>query len=147
MYICRQLHFSFNCSIKSMPILPFLFFSKYSVVTKVALYINTEIESLCLMTKQFFWFLLWSYLLLFSHQVVSDSYGPIDCSHQAALSVGFPRYWNGLLFPTPGNSPTQGLNPCLSVSCIVGGFFTTEPWRKSLIILHKLNTSVPYRHH
>ena len=31
---------------------------------------------------------------------------------QASLSVGFPRqeYWSGLLLPTPGDLPIQGLN-------------------------------------
>ena len=37
--------------------------------------------------------------------------GPMDCSLQAPLSLGFSRqaYWSGLLFPIP----TQGLNPGL----------------------------------
>ena len=31
---------------------------------------------------------------------------PVDCSHQAPLSMGFPRqeYWSGLLFPSLGES-------------------------------------------
>ena len=35
--------------------------------------------------------------------------------HQASLSMGFSRqeYWSGLPFPSPGNFPTQGLNPGL----------------------------------
>ena len=34
---------------------------------------------------------------------------------QAPLSMGFSRqeYWNGLLFPSLGDFPTQGLNLCL----------------------------------
>ena len=29
---------------------------------------------------------------------------PLDCTHQASLSMGFPRqeYWSGLPFPSPG---------------------------------------------
>ena len=36
---------------------------------------------------------------------------PMDYS-QAPLSIGFSRqeYWSGLLFPPPGDLPTQGLN-------------------------------------
>ena len=34
-------------------------------------------------------------------------------AHQAPLSMGFPRqeYWSGLLFPSPGNLPNQGIEP------------------------------------
>ena len=35
-------------------------------------------------------------------------------AHQAPLSMGFSRYWSGLLCPPPGIFPTQGSNPCLS---------------------------------
>ena len=48
-----------------------------------------------------------------SCSVVSDSLesDPIDCSHQAALSMGFPRqeYWSGLPFPSPGDLPDTGI--------------------------------------
>ena len=35
--------------------------------------------------------------------VVSDSCNPIDCAHQAPLSMGFSRqeHWSGLPFPSP----------------------------------------------
>ena len=35
--------------------------------------------------------------------------------HCGPLSLGFPGqgYWSGLLFPSPGDLPDQGLNPCL----------------------------------
>ena len=40
---------------------------------------------------------------------------PWTVACQAPLSVGFSRreYWSGLLFPSPGILPTQGLNPSL----------------------------------
>ena len=41
---------------------------------------------------------------------------PIDYSHQAPLSMGFPRqeYWSGLPFPSPGALPNPGIKPtCL----------------------------------
>ncbi|XDB60043.1 hypothetical protein AB1E18_013426 [Capra hircus] len=46
---------------------------------------------------------------------------------QAPLSIGFPRpeYWSGLPFPSPEDLPNPG------ISCIAGGFFTTEPPGKS----------------
>ena len=38
---------------------------------------------------------------------------PMDCSPQAALSMGFSRqeYWNGLPFPSPGDLPDPGIEP------------------------------------
>ena len=52
-------------------------------------------------------------------------------AHQAPLSRGFPRqgYWSGLLFPSPGGLPwpkDQTRFSCC-ISCIAGGYFTTEP--------------------
>ena len=49
----------------------------------------------------------------FSHQVVSDSFDPMDCSCLALLSVGFSRqeYWSGLPFPSPGDLPDLGTEP------------------------------------
>ena len=40
---------------------------------------------------------------------------PWIVAHQAALSMEFsrPEYWSGLLFPSPGDLPTQGSNPGL----------------------------------
>ena len=48
--------------------------------------------------------------------VKSLSRDPMDCiAYQAPLSMGFSRqeYWSGLPFPSPGQLPTQGLNPGL----------------------------------
>ena len=49
-------------------------------------------------------------LLLFSHQVMSDSFATPG-THRAPLSMGFPRqeYWSGLPFPSPGNLPYPGI--------------------------------------
>ena len=35
---------------------------------------------------------------------------------QGPLSMGFPRqeYWSGLPFPTPGDLPNSGIEPCIS---------------------------------
>ena len=60
--------------------------------------------------------------MLFNCSVVSNSFTtPWTLAYQAPLSMGFPRqeYQSGLPFPPPGDR-TQ-------VSCIAGGFFTTEP--------------------
>ena len=50
-------------------------------------------------------------------------------AHQASLSLGFSRqeYWSGLPCIPPGYLPDPGIEPGSPVSCIVGGFFTTEP--------------------
>ena len=52
-------------------------------------------------------------LLLFSCKAVSDSCNPMDCSHRAPLSMGFPRrdYWTGLPFPPPWHLPAPGMEP------------------------------------
>ena len=44
---------------------------------------------------------------------MSDSCDPMDCSHQAPLSMGFSRqkYWNRLPFPFPGDLPDPGIEP------------------------------------
>ena len=53
-------------------------------------------------------------LLLFSCQVISDSYmNPWTVARQVPLFMGFPRqeYWNGLPFPSPGDLPDPGIEP------------------------------------
>ena len=53
-------------------------------------------------------------------------------AHQASPSMGFPRqeYWNGLLFPSPGDLPHPGIE--LMSPPLTGRFFTSElpekPW-------------------
>ena len=38
---------------------------------------------------------------------------PMDCNHQAPLSIGFSRqkYWRGLPFPLPRDLPDPGIEP------------------------------------
>ena len=47
----------------------------------------------------------------FSHVQLFATPWTVTC--QASLSMGFPRqeYWNGLLFPTPGNLSNPGIKP------------------------------------
>ena len=51
---------------------------------------------------------------------------PGTAARQAPLSMEFarPEYWSGLLFPSPESSR---LRDRTGVSCLAGGFFTTEP--------------------
>ena len=51
----------------------------------------------------------------------------VTLARQAPLSMELSRqkYWSGLPFPTPGNFPTQEMEPVSSA--LTGGFFTTEP--------------------
>ena len=46
---------------------------------------------------------------------------------QGPLSMGFfqAEYWNGLLFPPPGDLPNTGIEP--TSPALTGVFFTTEP--------------------
>ena len=57
---------------------------------------------------------------------------PGTAACQAPLSMGFPsqEYWNGLLFPSPGDLPYLGTQPVSPA--LAGGFFTTEPAGKFL---------------
>ena len=50
------------------------------------------------------------------------------------------EYWNGLLFPSPGNLPDPGIKPrspvLQAVSCIAGRFFTNKlPGKPQLSII------------
>ena len=68
-------------------------------------------------------------LLLFSHQVMSDSFAiPWTVECQTLLPMGFPRqeYWSGLSFLSPVDLSDPGINPALSPA-LAGRFFTTEP--------------------
>ena len=49
-------------------------------------------------------------LVSLSHPTFCD---PMDCSHQAPLSMGFLRqeYWSGLPCPPPGDLPNPGIKP------------------------------------
>ena len=51
---------------------------------------------------------------------------PVDCNHQASLSMGFPReeYWSGLPFPFPGDLPHPGIEP--TSPALADRFLTTE---------------------
>ena len=56
---------------------------------------------------------------------------PWTIAHQAPRSMGFSRqeYWSGLLFPSPGDLPNPGIEPC---PALAGGFFTTSTtWEAS----------------
>ena len=46
-------------------------------------------------------------------QSCSTFLDPVDCAHQAPLSMGFFRqeYWSGLPFPSPGDLPNPGIKP------------------------------------
>ena len=68
------------------------------------------------------------HLLWFSHQAVSDSLQPhgLYSSSGSSVQEDFPRQiFLGLPFSSPGNVPTQGLNPHLLA--LAGRFFITEP--------------------
>ena len=53
----------------------------------------------------------------------------------APLSMEFFRqeYWSGLPFPSPGDLPTQGLNPHL---LLAGALFTITPPGKPLAVVY-----------
>ena len=59
-----------------------------------------------------------SLLLLFSHEIMSDSCDPLNCGlpGSSGISQGLPRqeYWSGLSFPTPGDFYNPGIKPALA---------------------------------
>ena len=75
-------------------------------------------------------------LLLFSHEIVSDSFETLwTVACQASLSMGFPRqeYWSGLPFSSPGDLPDLGSWP--TPLELAGKSFTTESSGKPLSML------------
>ena len=78
-------------------------------------------------------------LLLFSHSVVSNSFGtPWTVAYQAPMSVRFPKqeYWSGLPFPSLGDLPDTGIKP--TSPTLEGRFFTGEPPGKPIWLLRYL---------
>jgi len=61
-------------------------------------------------------------------------------THQAPLSMGFPRqeYWSGLPFPIPGDLPDPGIKS--TFPALAGRFFTTEPPGSTL--LHTMHSFI-----
>ena len=63
---------------------------------------------------------------------MSNSLQPLDyrlcypITHQALLSLGFPRqeYWSGLPYALPRDLSNPGIEP--TSPALAGGFFTTE---------------------
>ena len=65
------------------------------------------------------------YMCAQSYPTLSD---PMNCTHQALLSVEFSikKYWSRLPFPPPGDLPDPGIKPVSLVSpALIGGFFAT----------------------
>ena len=63
---------------------------------------------------------------------------PMDCGHQALLSLGFPRqeYWSGLPCPSLGDLLDPGIEPVsLRSPALAGGFFTTGATREAPLTL------------
>ena len=65
---------------------------------------------------------------------MSNPATPWTIAHQASLSMGFPRqrYWSELSFPSTEDLPDPG-NELMSPT-LAGGFFTTEPLGKPLLM-------------
>ena len=68
---------------------------------------------------------------------MSDSVTPWTISHQAPLSMGFPRqeYWSGFPFPPPEDLLDPGIEPVsLESPALAGGFFATAPLENPVTI-------------
>ena len=70
--------------------------------------------------------------------VMPDSLQPYGLEPaMSPLSMDFSRqeFWNGLPFPTPADLPSPGIKPKFpTVPTLAGGFLTTAPPRKHLMI-------------
>ena len=55
---------------------------------------------------------------------------PMDCSHQAPLSMAFSRqeHWRGLPFSPPGDLPNPGIEPVTLVSPACRFFTASATW-------------------
>ena len=74
--------------------------------------------------------------MLFGRYVVSDPFhDPMECSHQAPLSIKFPRqkYWSGFPVPSPGDLPDPRIK--LLSPALVG---------RSLLLSHQGNCLMRY---
>ena len=81
----------------------------------------------------FYWGCCIWFLLKSIYRVCAQSISPVQLyatprtvASQAPLSMGFPKqeYWSGLPFPSSGGSFQP--RDQTQVSCIAGGFFTSE---------------------
>ena len=76
-------------------------------------------------------FLVWALCVhLWSLQSCQTLCNPMDCAHQAPLSMGFSRqqYWSGLTCTPPGHLPDPGIEPTSLMSpTLAGGCLTTAP--------------------
>ena len=64
---------------------------------------------------------------------------PWTVAHQVPPSIGFFRqeYWNGLLFPSPGDLPNPGIEP--RSPALRADVLTSEPPGKCLVLWFKIN--------
>ena len=72
---------------------------------------------------------------------------PWTVARQAPLCMEFSRqeYCSGLPCPSPGDLPHPGIKPMSLVSsALAGGFFTTLPPGKSLVLLYVLLINLMY---
>ena len=63
---------------------------------------------------------------------------PMDCAHQAPLSMGFSKqaYWSGLPFHSPGDLPNPGIEPTSLMSPEDGTKQLEERWQRWLLENH-----------
>ena len=66
---------------------------------------------------------------------------PWAIDHQSPLFMGFPiqENWSGLPFPSSGDLPNPGVKPESPEIPALHGFFTAEPWGKTLLCLTDCN--------
>ena len=91
----------------------------------------------------------------FSHVCLFATLWSVD--RQAPLSIGFSRqeYWSGLPCHSPGNLPSQGIEPASLMSpALAGRFFTTSatweaPFKPWAVLSHSVvsDSATPWEGH
>ena len=98
-------------------------FSCKEVIVDIILGCSEMFLGVLLCTNIFFSGCWW-----YSHQVVSDSWDPMDCSRQAPPSMARILEWVTISFSRESSWPRNQAQ----VSCITGRFFTSWATRKAL---------------
>ena len=98
----------------------------------IHIYIQTSIKWTI---QKIVWHCIWVVVVVQSLSCVWLFVTPRTGTHQAPLSMRFPRQesWSGLPFPSPRGLPDPGIEPVSPV--LAGGFFTAEPPGKSIWVV------------
>ena len=113
---------------------PFKHFLQKSSI-KIYVLIHGRAQESAFLTSSWWWF---------SHQAMSNSCDPRDCSLSSSSVHGIlqQEYWSGLPFPSPGDLPDQGTEP--QSPTLQADSLPSEPLGKPNKIIGDTNASCPW---